>query len=441
MALRQPPHRWMEDALRTEDSSSSAVKLSDRQLGAALAAHLKMQEVPAPLLIEVWTGARGRFGLYHLDHCRFIADFRRRNRQSGVYARAASEVAGSSRAVAHHSTSSWRAAFERADMDRSGTLDAAELAAALHDHLDLSSNAHDAVELIRRYDTEAKGSLSIFEYARLASDVQRWRGSPLPGRATSAPRSSSSTMGQNGKVQMAPSSMACHPSTPSALRALCDVLDCSSEGDAMLQRQREDVLFRDFDPNGNGKVSLSECGAGVLAALSRAYGKRAHAMYTRFYRSYIRGFNTAQQDAKQANPNEVVKRVSTRRHGGDGFITRSTFRRLLFHLCLSARWLECFRLADGTAVVTGPTSWPTGQARSHSTPKPSRNSLTGVQVDEDNRISRQEWEAALGKLRRAGATWATSERLRHASVADFDAMDRNGGGYVDLREFCEWMAG
>ena len=40
----------------------------------------------------------------------------------------------------------------------------------------------------------------------------------------------------------------------------------------------------------------------------------------------------------------------------------------------------------------------------------------------------------------AGTTWAASERLRHASVADFDAMDRNGGGYVDLREFCEWMA-
>jgi len=230
--------------------------------------------------------------------------------------------------------------------------------------------------------------------------------------------------------------MACHPSTPSALRALCDALDCSGEGDAMLQRQREDVLFRDFDPNGNGKVSLSECGAGVLAALSRAYGKRAHAMYTRFYRSYIRGFNTARQEAKQATPNEVVKRVSTRRHGDDGFITRSTFRRLLFHLCLSARWLECFRLADGTAVVVRQT----GQVRSHSKPKPSRN-LAGVQVDEDNRISRQEWEAALGELRRAGATWATSERLRHATVADFDAMDRNGGGYVDLREFCEWMAG
>ena len=29
--------------------------------------------------------------------------------------------------------------------------------------------------------------------------------------------------------------------------------------------------------------------------------------------------------------------------------------------------------------------------------------------------------------------------LRNATVEDFEAMDRNRGGYVDLQEFCEWV--
>ena len=57
----------------------------------------------------------------------------------------------------------------------------------------------------------------------------------------------------------------------------------------------------------------------------------------------------------------------------------------------------------------------------------------------DHRLSRDEWENALPMIRRAGATWADSIALREATAEDFDVIDRNHGGFIDLQEFCEWV--
>ena len=52
---------------------------------------------------------------------------------------------------------------------------------------------------------------------------------------------------------------------------------------------------------------------------------------------------------------------------------------------------------------------------------------------------REEWKAALPQVRRAGQTWANSLALRSAKEEDFDDIDRNHGGFIDLQEFCEWV--
>ena len=60
-------------------------------------------------------------------------------------------------------------------------------------------------------------------------------------------------------------------------------------------------------------------------------------------------------------------------------------------------------------------------------------------IDADHRIAREEWDAALGRVRHAGATWAPFEKIARASAADFDEIDKNRGGYIHFRELCEWV--
>ena len=101
------------------------------------------------------------------------------------------------------------------------------------------------------------------------------------------------------------------------------------------------------------------------------------------------------------------------------------FRLLLVYLCIYSTLYEVFAYI----VDVGPAR----SARSRHV------SVTGSAQAGDHRVSREEWAAAVGEVRHIGRTWAPFVRLQRAAVADFDAMDANGGGHVDFSEFCEWV--
>ena len=68
--------------------------------------------------------------------------------------------------------------------------------------------------------------------------------------------------------------------------------------------------------------------------------------------------------------------------------------------------------------------------------------LRGAAVERgtaDHRIQREEWIAGVPAVRKAGHSWAPYIRLREARPSDFEDIDRNAGGVVDFREFCEWV--
>jgi len=178
---------------------------------------------------------------------------------------------------------------------------------------------------------------------------------------------------------------------------------------ANADKATRDRLYQAWDYNANGYVSLAEAGSGIKATLvsSTKDHRTGEALYRRFYPSYIRAFN----DAKDASDGKKKTRRKTK-PTDDDFVTRDEFRLLLVYLGIYATWLEVFMMIDGGSA--------------------------GVTADDDKRLSRAEWNAAIRQIQQAGASWAPYVALRRATAASFDAIDTNGGGYITLTEFCEW---
>ena len=65
----------------------------------------------------------------------------------------------------------------------------------------------------------------------------------------------------------------------------------------------------------------------------------------------------------------------------------------------------------------------------------------GVTADDDSRIYKAEWLAAVPALQAAAASWAPFAALAalKADGSDFAAIDANGGGFILLTELCEWI--
>jgi len=185
--------------------------------------------------------------------------------------------------------------------------------------------------------------------------------------------------------------------------------DCADKDDPEHTRLRE-ALFLSFDSNQNGYISLAEVGGGVMLELSKTCGREAMQVYHRFYRSYIRAFGDA-KDGAVARPGMPED---------DDYVTKSEFRLLIRYLGIYATWYEVFDqfIDRGGGGV---------------------DRLDIIRIEADHRVQREEWERAVDKVRQAGCTWAPYVRLRDVTLEDFDAIDSNAGGYVDFREFCEWI--
>lgn len=63
----------------------------------------------------------------------------------------------------------------------------------------------------------------------------------------------------------------------------------------------------------------------------------------------------------------------------------------------------------------------------------------GVNANDDRKISKEEWMAAIPKLKKASKLWAPFLRLQTANQHDFERMDADQKGSVLLIEFCQWI--
>jgi hypothetical protein len=65
----------------------------------------------------------------------------------------------------------------------------------------------------------------------------------------------------------------------------------------------------------------------------------------------------------------------------------------------------------------------------------------GFTAEDDARISRSEWDAAVPAVQAASTSWAPFVALQKLAPdgSDFAAIDANGGGFILLTELCEYI--
>lgn len=160
-----------------------------------------------------------------------------------------------------------------------------------------------------------------------------------------------------------------------------------------------------WDSDGVGYLSLAKVDSAIMTHLVSKLGHdQGEKVWKRFRPSYIRAFTFA----KDVAPVGHVEGPD-----GDSYITKAEFRLLISYLRHYATWFEVFALVDGNS--------------------------DGTTAEDDRRISREEWEANLGKVRHAGSTYAQYVAFRTCDEESFDVMDADGKGMVLLSEFCTWV--
>ncbi|KAL2628861.1 hypothetical protein R1flu_013547 [Riccia fluitans] len=138
-------------------------------------------------------------------------------------------------------------------------------------------------------------------------------------------------------------------------------------------------LFTQFDPNGNGYLSLAEVDKGIRDVLGLEDLFEAKP-------AIIRAFSAAKGVSK--GKSKV----------GDDFVERSEFRLILLYL---RQYFELFEMFEA------------------------------VDTSDDRKISREEFDSALEKLKAWGLDVTDPE-------AAFNKVDTNHGGSVLFAEFADW---
>lgn len=144
-------------------------------------------------------------------------------------------------------------------------------------------------------------------------------------------------------------------------------------------KAKRSKLFDQFDPNGNGYLSLAEVDKGVrdVLCLEGVYNCKP---------AIMRAFNAAKGSGK------------TKASLGADYVERCEFRLILLYL---RQYFELYQMFDA------------------------------IDSSDDRKISKEEFGSALDKLKEWGLSIADRD-------TEFAKIDTNGGGVVLFDEFADW---
>lgn len=147
------------------------------------------------------------------------------------------------------------------------------------------------------------------------------------------------------------------------------------------QKEQRKIMFRSFDPNGNGYLSLAECDKGCIQLLGEGAIPKPVIM---------RAFQAARGVAQAHGKNDTEQ--------GAEYVELPEFRLFLLYL---TQYLELWEI------------------------------FSEIDTGADHRIDFDEFQKSLPKL----AEW---DIIIADPRAEFDKIDSNHGGQVLFAEFCDW---
>ena len=223
-----------------------------------------------------------------------------------------------------------------------------------------------------------------------------------------------------------------HPRAPNELSSFHRPFACVDPADASHKRRREE-LFASFAVHGRAVLTLSDVQSGVMATLSKAYGRAAIALYRRYYKSYAYAFSAAIEASALRTGRPLSKGGDASRPRQGEVLSRSQFRLLLVYLGVYATWYEVFAYVID---VGGPRGSGSAGLRSRGA---GADGVEFVRIEVDHHVSRGEWQAFAVRVREAGRTWAPYIRLREASAHDFDTIASWGKERITFSQFAAWL--
>lgn len=169
------------------------------------------------------------------------------------------------------------------------------------------------------------------------------------------------------------------------------------------------------DPNGNGLCSLAELESFVKTKLLASYPKKTAkkstdgaSLWAYFRPCYIRAYNDAKDYKK--DDGEIIQ--GTKDATADDFVSKAEFRLFCAYLCIYAAMYEGFCRIDGFG--------------------------DGKEGD-DRKIDIVEWIAGYKGVSDLGFVALASIVDDETATVVWDSMDSNGGGFVLLDEWCEYI--
>jgi len=178
------------------------------------------------------------------------------------------------------------------------------------------------------------------------------------------------------------------------------------------QGERRDQLWKQWDQNANGWLSLAEVDDAIKNILDTHLRKAkdadakgsSEAIWRRYRPSYIRAFNNAKDAHAGSDKRE------------DDYVSKEEFRLLICYLRYYATWFEVFMMVDTSSD---------GKAESDADYS-------------DRRIDPNEWRKGHAKVVAAGKSWAPFLAFQKANADSFAKIDLDQGQYITIKEFCAW---
>lgn len=301
-----------------------------------------------------------------------------------------------------------QAAFQAMDRDNSGSVDTEEFREAL-ERMGLGVTESQMDQLVAELDTDGDGEISYAEFMSIMQDGS--------SGASAEPTESMSQQNTTGKPTARQGPKYAKGCASRELKEFHTAFQPLAAKSAEAEALREDEWAK-ADPNGNGLCSLAELDGWILKFLMAKYprtGKgremveKGKDLWKLFRPCYIR----AHKDAADFAQDDGKTLKGTKSSKQDDFVSKDEFRIFNANMVIYTTMYDAFSKIDGGGA--------------------------GIDAGDDRRIDVGEFTKAYKGVTQHGFLALEGLSSKKEAAKLFGRIDDNGGGFIMLEEWCEYI--